>query len=387
MDLIHSKGQYFTVNITLKRKLYEFILNKSNRVILEPSIGQGDLVAYIKKINPKIKFDMYEIDDNIKLLSGINKNEVKYGDFLLQKINKKYKTIIGNPPYVKTTKGNLYIDFIEKCYNLLSTNGELIFIVPSDVFKLTSSVNILNEMMINGTFTHIYHPNNEKLFINANIDIIIFRYCKNKLLDNKVMYNDINKYLFNTDGIITFKSENLNNLTCINDYFNIYVGMVTGKEDVFKNDKYGNINVLNKKNKIDKYILINEFPTKNFELNNYMDSNKNVLLNRKIRKFNNDNWFEWGALRNIKTISQNMHKDCIYIHNLTRNNEVSFIDKVQYFGGGLILLIPKDNNINLMKMNNYFNSDDFKINYLYSGRFKIGHRQVANCLIDISNFI
>ena len=74
MDLIHSKGQYFTVDIILKQKVYEFILNKSNLTILEPSIGQGDLVTYVKNINSKIKFDMYEIDENIKLLSGINKN-------------------------------------------------------------------------------------------------------------------------------------------------------------------------------------------------------------------------------------------------------------------------------------------------------------------------
>ena len=40
-----------------------------------------------------------------------------FGDFLSQKINIKYTTIIGNPPYVKTKTGNLYLDFIKKCYD------------------------------------------------------------------------------------------------------------------------------------------------------------------------------------------------------------------------------------------------------------------------------
>ena len=62
---------------------------------------------------------------------------VVYGDFMKQTITKTYKTIVGNPPYVRTKKGNLYIDFTEKCYNLLDDNGELIFIVPSDFLKLT----------------------------------------------------------------------------------------------------------------------------------------------------------------------------------------------------------------------------------------------------------
>lgn len=38
----------------------------------------------------------------------------------------------------------------------------MIFIVPSDFLKLTSASKILNIMINNGTFTHIYHPNNEK---------------------------------------------------------------------------------------------------------------------------------------------------------------------------------------------------------------------------------
>ena len=126
-----------------------------------------------------------------------------YIDFLKQDIKIKYNTIVGNPPYIKTPKGNMYIDFIEKCYNLLNFNGELIFIVPTDFLKLSSSCKIINIMINNGTFTHIFHPNNEKLFKNASIDVIIFRYCKNNNLSNKIYYNSVQKYLINTNGILT----------------------------------------------------------------------------------------------------------------------------------------------------------------------------------------
>jgi adenine-specific DNA-methyltransferase len=118
-------------------------------------------------------------------------------------ITKKYKTIIGNPPYVKTKNGNLYIDFTRKCYELLDNNGELIFIVPSDFLKKTSAVKLLNMMIQNGTFTHIYHPNNEHLFENASIDIIIYRYCKNINIDKKILYNDKCLYLINNNGLVT----------------------------------------------------------------------------------------------------------------------------------------------------------------------------------------
>ena len=378
-----ERGQFFTTNEILKDCVLKFILNNPS-IILEPSIGRGDLVSHILNNISNIEFDMFEIDKDIKLLDELNKDDINYCDFLKNNLQKKYDTIIGNPPYVKTKKGNLYRDFIEKCYNLLKNNGELIFIIPSDFFKLTSSVKLLNKMLENGTFTHIFHPQREDLFEDANIDVLIFRYCKNKNLTNKVIYNDKKKYLINSNGTITFSDINNNFTKCINDYFDIYVGIVSGKECVYKNKEFGNIQVLNGKDKKEDYIYINNFPTENHKLNEYLLENKNKLMDRRIKKFNENNWFEWGAPRNIKTIENNLNKECIYMYNLSRNKDVAFIDKVQYFGGNLLILLPKNNKkLDLQKFINIFNSDDFKNNYMYSGRFKIGHRQLCNHLIDI----
>ena len=392
-------GQYFTTNNELKDKVYSFIMNKPTN-ILEPSIGQGDLVDYVSKKLNNIKFDMYEIDKDIKLLDEMTKKigententenngkigKIIYGDFMIQEITKKYTTIIGNPPYIRTKKGNLYIDFTNKCYNLLDTNGELIFIVPSDFLKLTSASKLLNEMMINGTFTHIFHPHNENLFENAAIDIIIFRYCKNSALEKKVLYNNNIMHITNSSGLITFsEEENINNIM-FKDKFDIYVGIVSGKEDVYKNSELGNIEVLNGKEKKEKYIYIEKYPCDNEDINNYLLENKDVLLERGIRKFNNNNWFEWGAPRNISSIRSNIGKECIYIYNLTRQDNVAFVGKVEYFGGSLIMLKPKANcDFNESKLNTlveYLNSNTFKKNFIFSGRFKMGHRQISNSYI------
>lgn len=375
----YELGQYFTTNNVLKEKIFEFILNNPSN-ILEPSIGQGDLITYITEKIPTVTFDMYEIDTNIKFSDKIQKNKIIYGDFIKQIIIKTYKTIIGNPPYVRTKKGNLYIDFTEKCYNLLDYNGELIFIVPSDFLKLTSASKLLNLMMINGTFTHIFHPHNEKMFENASIDIIVFRYCKNSLIEKRVVYNNKLMYIINSNGLITFGEEENNNNIMFKDYFDIYVGLVSGKEEVYKNEELGNIEVLNGEHKVDKYIYIEKFPCDNDNINKHLLNHKKPLIERGIRKFNENNWFEWGAPRNITTINSNIGKDCIYIYNLTRNPNVSFLGKIKYFGGGLIMLKPKKkcdlNNIVL-----YLNSELFKDNFIFSGRFKIGHRQICNSYI------
>ena len=49
----HSLGQYFTTNNILKNKVYGFIFNNPS-IILEPSIGQGDLISFIKYKTPNI---------------------------------------------------------------------------------------------------------------------------------------------------------------------------------------------------------------------------------------------------------------------------------------------------------------------------------------------
>ena len=85
-----------------------------------------------------------------------------------------------------------------------------------------------------------------------------------------------------------------------------------------------------------------------------------------------------------------MHK-CIYVNNLTRQKCVAFEGTVRYFGGSLLLLIPKDGDgncnggekIELKNVVDFINSETFKSNYMYSNRFKIGHRQLANSLFII----
>jgi adenine-specific DNA-methyltransferase len=375
----HDFGQYYTTHIDLKEKVYEFILNSPSN-ILEPSIGRGDLIIFISNKLPNITFDMYEIDTQIKLLDNIDQEKVVYGDFMIQPITKTYKTIIGNPPYVRTKKGNLYINFIEKCYELLTIDGELIFIVPSDFLKLTSASKLLNIMMTQGTFTHIFHPHNENMFANASIDVIVFRYCKNSLIEKKVLYNSKTLYITNTNGLITFNIEENSNSVLFQDYFDIYVGLVSGKEEVYKNEEIGNIELLNGHNKVEKYIYIETYPCANEKINDYLLHHKKELITRKIRKFNETNWFEWGAPRNISTINSNIGKDCIYIYNLTRKQDIAFLGKVNYFGGGLIMLKPKKK-CNLNSVVVYLNSNTFKDNFMFSGRFKIGHRQICNSYI------
>ena len=81
---------------------------------------------------------------------------------------------------------------------------------------------------------------------------------------------------------------------------------------------------------------------------------------------------------------------------MTRNKEVAFSGTVQYFGGTLLCLVPKTGTgivpktgtgivpktgEDLQKIINYMNSSVFQKDYMYAGRFKMGHKQISNAII------
>jgi adenine-specific DNA-methyltransferase len=371
-------GQYFTISEELQTKVLTFILNKP-KTILEPSFGKGHLVIKIIETLRNVKIVGYEIDKDVLPIVKSKNLNITYSDFLEEKIGDKYETIIGNPPYVKTSSGNLYIKFIEKCVELLGDMGELIFIVPSDFLKVTMSKNVISDMVSIGSFTDIYFPNKENLFTGANIDVMVFRYQKG-LFTNKAKINDKLMYSIFSDGIMTFHETLSTTSFMVKELFNVYVGIVSGKESVFKNDN-GNVKVLNDRGVEDTYVLLTSFPSPIEYINKYMLEHKSELISRKIRKFNEKNWWEWGALRNIKTIKENIGRPCIYMYNITRKSSIAFKGRVQLFGGKLLCMIPKSTSIDLDNVVEFLNSDVFKKNYIYSDRFKIGHKQLCNARI------
>jgi adenine-specific DNA-methyltransferase len=147
---------------------------------------------------------------------------------------------------------------------------------------------------------------------------------------------------------------------------------------------FGNIDVLTDKGSIAKYVFAETFPTTNTQIDAHLLAHKDVLMSRRIKRFSESNWFEWGAPRNISSIRASWGRPCIYVKNMTRSKEVAFVGTVQYFGGTLICIIPKpDTNPELHDIAGYLNSGAFQTNYMYSGRFKIGHKQISSAIVPM----
>jgi adenine-specific DNA-methyltransferase len=369
-------GQFFTVNESLQNAVFHLVRNK-DCIILEPSFGAGHLIRRFLLENPNQPMMLYELDEKITPIVPLTeKQQVIHGDFLSMVIQQKFRTIIGNPPYVKKRPRNLYLQFIEKCFRLLDErDGEMIMIVPSDFLKSTQGSKIIQTMLQKGSFTDFLIEDTENLFPDANVHVVIFRFQMGCPGNQMVKLNGVDTSYSSTNGIISFTA---NQGPKVETLFNVFVGMVSGKDEVYRHQE-GNLQILMDQDRIGDFIYLNELDGGS-SIGKHLLANKEELMSRKIRTFNETNWFQWGAPRNKKIMEEFKGQPCIYVRTITRNTTVAFPGTVQYFGGSLLCMIPKQP-LQLGDYLAYLNSDEFKKEYNYAGRFKIGQRQLLNAVL------
>jgi adenine-specific DNA-methyltransferase len=389
MDLKKQRGQFFTTRERVLNILTSLIYNDG--LIFEPSAGSGHIVKAVET-KTKNKIFACEIDEE-KVNYKVCKSKIIVDNFfnVIQK-NIKFSTAIGNPPFVKlknveeeTLKllpekikgnGNLYYFFIKYSIQMLDDNGELIFIVPKEWLYNTSSQFLRDYLSSVGGFTHFIDCGEEKLFDDADVPALcIFRFQK-KYIGTTKYYNSIDEYennKFSTKKVlygktISFTNDNIRHKK-ISDYFDVKVGIVTGLESVYKIcddiilEPECTIDMMTTSKTFVRYLFLDEFNnegdippiSREFVLNK-----KEQLLKRKIKKFNENNWWKYGAIRNIKYMKSD--KPRIYGLMKTRDQNPFWIGPPNsYFSGGVFALFPKKNVvIDLEKVVTYLNSEKFK---------------------------
>jgi adenine-specific DNA-methyltransferase len=384
-----SRGQFFTTRNRVLDVLIELI--KNNGSILEPSAGQGHIIKSIEsKFNRQIR--AVELDSS-KAETRVCDSEIEIDNFFsFIKNSDSFDTIIGNPPFVKLKNveedtidllpekipgnGNLYYFFIKYCVSILNDDGELIFIVPKEWLYNVSAQFVRDYLSENGGFTHFIDCGEEKLFDDADVPALcIFRFQKGyfgelkfyETLENFYSGKYINKQVTYSNTIVF--SDNVYYGKRISDYFDVKVGLVTGAEKVFK---VGNdtelcnevlIDIVGTNKTSSKYIFADNFT--NFEnmpvdVQEYLLTNKKKLIEREIRKFDESNWWCYGALRNFEVMSSNRKR--IYGIMKTRESDIFWKgNEFEFFGGGIVgLFLKTEIDINLDDVVQHLNSEQFK---------------------------
>jgi hypothetical protein len=156
-EMLRGKGQFWTPSWVAEAMMA--YVSKDTDLVFDPATGRGAFFdALLKLGKPNISFFGTDIDDEV-LSDEIYKREkvsVENRDFLKSPPQKKFKSIIANPPYIRhhrideKTKTHLrqlaakitgktidgragyHIYFLVQALNLLEPNGKLSFIMPAD---------------------------------------------------------------------------------------------------------------------------------------------------------------------------------------------------------------------------------------------------------------
>lgn len=371
---IPTLGQVFTPKHIVCDMLS---LIKNNGEILEPSCGDG---AFCKNLKRCVGI---EIDNKF-----INENVLNI-DFFDYPTTNKFDTIIGNPPYVRyqdilnSTKEkltefdkifdkrtNLYLFFIYKCVLHLKERGELIFITPRDFLKSTSAIKLNEFLYENGTITDFIDLGDEKIFKNAQPNCAIWRFEKGNFKRN----TNVLKEFSCANGQLLFTSKKY----CVkfSDLFFVKVGAVSGKDKIFANEKYGNLDFVcsqTAKNGKTRRMIYNEKCE-------FLLQFKDELIARKIRKFDENNYFLWGR------DYYKSDKIRIYVNAKTRNKKPFFTHKCTAYDGSILAIFPKFecDEKTLNELIFALNSIDWgELGFVCGGRFLFSQKSLENSLLPI----
>ena len=355
----------------------------SNPRFLEPSCGNG---AFFQNL-PKNKVGI-EIDSGVVCDKAILQE-----DFFAYSTNEKFDCIIGNPPYVRyqdiaistkallksysklfDSRSNLYLFFIYKCILHLKEGGELIFITPRDFLKSTSSVRLNEFLFHQGSITHFIDLGDKKIFDNAQPNCAIWRFEKDNFTRKTQCLREfscINGQLLFTKKAYTIPFK---------DLFFVKVGAVSGADSIFANEKWGNMDFVcsqsAKSGKTRK--MIYGIYGKDCA---YLQDFKERLLRRRIKKFNELNWWEWG--RDYYK-SENPR---IYVNTKTRNKTPFFLHPCNVYDGSVLAVFPKFkvNSIRLGILCERLNNVDWEeLGFVCDGRFLFSQRSLENAVLDSS---
>ena len=376
---VKNLGQVFTPD---KYVLKTLSLRQNFGSILEPSCGNGAFTKFLKNEN---SLTAVEIDKRWCPDYALN---MDFFDFYLESKNNGvvFDTIVANPPFLRfknvpedtkqkilnlfpdvNKKINLYALFIYCCADLLGDNGELLFINPYDFVFNTSCKEQNKKLYEHGTITHVEQFFDTKVFEGISQDICIWRYEKNNFNRKTILNNKIVPFGMN-NGILTFFDTK--DKILLGDFFQVKVGAVSGKDSIFEHPDGNEEFVCSYTNKTGK-LKIFYYNT----VNDYLKNHKDELIARKIKKFNESNWWLWGRAH-YKT-----NEKRIYVNCKTRQSSPFFMNKCANYDGSILGLFPKVDMTEqqLKDVVKKLNSLDWQtLGFKQGGRFVFTQRTLQN---------
>lgn len=375
---IASLGQVFTPATVVERML---ALRRNGGRVLEPSCGDGAFSRHLPGCTA------IEIDARHCPAGAQNQ------DFFAYPENEKFATIIGNPPYVRYQdipvatrallsaehfdgRSNLYLFFIGKCLRHLAPGGELIFITPRDFLKTTSAVRLNQQLFAAGTITDFIELGDARVFAGATPNCAIWRFERDNFSRRTRHEADglaDERHFVLAGGHLAFTRT-----ACtlpLGERFAVKVGAVSGADAIFTSDAHGTLDFVcshtAKTGQTRRMIYNTPHPA--------LLPHKAQLLARRIRPFDESNWWQWGRLYPQTDAPR------IYVNGRTRNPQPFFLHACNNYDGAVLALFPRDPAADPGRLCAQLNAVDWaELGFVCDGRYLFTQRSLEQALLPAS---
>jgi len=381
---IATHGQVFTAPAIVDAILG---LRRNQGRVLEPACGDG---AFAARLPDCVAI---EIDPRHCPRGALNI------DFFAYPETEKFDTIIGNPPYVRyqdipastrrllrdglfDARTNLYLFFIEKCIRHLALRGELIFITPRDFLKATAAVKLNRWLHEQGTITDAIELGDALIFADAKPNCLIWRFQLGNF-QRETRYVDATRFISLEEALDANHFESRKFAECaghllftrqdyplrFSELFFVKVGAVSAADEIFTHEKHGNLDFVCSTTAQTgelRRMIYNECPP-------YLQQFKQRLLERRIRKFDESNWWQWG--RGYHQSAQPR----IYVNAKTRNPRPFFVHTCPNYDGAVLAIFPHDPAQDVHALCAALNEVDWnELGFVCDGRFLFSQRSLEN---------
>lgn len=381
-------GQVFTPSVVVEAMLR--LRRRSGRV-LEPSAGDG---AFSRRLPGCVAIE----PDVRHAPSGSLPI-----DFFSFPESERFLTVIGNPPYVRYQdipaatvellssslfdgRSNLYLFFIEKAVRHLEPGGELIFITPRDFLKTTSAVKLNRWLYAQGTITDAIELGDARVFADAVPNCLIWRFEKDDF-SRRTRYAELERGVdlikafqnlhwqernfAEVGGHISFTRQPYAHR--LREVFTVRVGGVSGADALYTQLPGNRDFVYSATAATGATRRMLWQPPGSPAPHPALLPHKQRLLDRRIRPFDETNWWQWGRGYPETDAPR------IYVNGRTRRPHPFFVHPCNHYDGSVLALFPHDPGADLVRLCAALNAVNWaELGFVCDGRFIFTQRSLEN---------
>ncbi len=389
---VAALGQIFTPEPVVRAML---ALRRNRGRVLEPSCGDG---AFLRHLPGAVGLEL----DPDHCPPG-----AKAIDFFAYPEREQFDTIIGNPPYVRCQdippatqaliargrygacldkRANLYLFFIDKCLRHLEPGGELIFITPRDFLKATSAVKLNRLLFEAGSITDAIELGDARVFADAVPNCLIWRFEKGQP-DRSLRYCEIGVGDDLAAALAAPAWETRHFIECaghlmfargdyplrLADVAFVKVGAVSGADELYTDLLQGNREFVCSSTVSTGQTRRMIFSEPGERPPHALLPHKARLLQRKVTKFDESNWWMWGRMHHRSTQPR------VYVNGKTRVTQPFFVHPCKDYDGAVMAVFPRRADVDIEAFRDALNAVDWAdLGFVCDGRFLFTQRSLEN---------